>query len=124
MAWHNNLKIRGISGWNDAERGASKVSVVMEALTEDTSTPEERLAALQKNLREGGEIVQAPAETGGFVVQWSSDKGFGELTFVMRKDGTIRIDNEGDSKAVILEVMAALVRQSTLADEPDPSLQH
>lgn len=134
MSWHTNLKIRAIYGWTTKprcevkdERGEQcRANRGHEAhVFPDRSTPAERLAALQAALKEGtAKVVLAPdvnPDCGGFCVEWSSDKGFGVLTVVMRPDGTIRIDNEADSREVLAELLLGVLKQGTLVDEPDPS---
>lgn len=136
MAWHSNIKIRGISGWTTKPRCEAKDEHGEQCRADKgheghifpervTTTPAERLAALQAALKEGTAKVQLATEVnpdcGGVCIQWSSDKGFGELTVVMRPDGTIRIDNEGDSRKALAELLLAILEQGTLVDEPDPS---
>lgn len=136
MTWHSNIKIRSISGWTTRPQ-CTAMDEHGEQCTSDkghethnfperiTTTPAERLAAVQAALKEGtAKVVLATEvnpECGGFVVEWSSNKGFGALTVVMRPDGTIRIDNEGDSRKALAELLLALLEQGTLVDEPDPS---
>lgn len=136
MTWHTDVKIRGISGWTTKPKCEAKDDRGEQCRADKgheahvfpervTTTPAERLAALQAALKEGeAKVVLATdvnPDCGGFVIQWSSSKGFGELTVVMRPDGTIRIDNEGDSRKALAELLVALLEQGTLVDEPDPS---
>lgn len=133
MGWHSNIKIRSVSGWTTKPRCEARDDRGEQCRADKgheghifpppPTTPEQRLAMFKKAVAEGN-VVLAPdvnPECGGFVIQWSSDKGFGELTVVMRPDGTIRIDNEGDSRRALGELLLALLEQGTLVDEPDPS---
>lgn len=136
MTWHTSAKIRGISGWTTKPRCEERDDRGEQCRADKgheahvfpervTTSPAERLAAFQAALKEGTAKVVLATEVnpdcGGFTIQWSSDKGFGELTVVMRPDGTIRIGNEGDSRKALLELLTAMLEQGTCTDEPDPS---
>lgn len=133
MSWHSNIKIRGISGWttkpkcdvkNDRdERCLLDKNHEAHVFPEPETTPAERLAMFKAAVAAGKVTLatEVNPDCGGFTLQWSSNKGFGELTVVMRPDGSIRIDNEGDSRKALAELLVALLDQGTLVDEPDPS---
>lgn len=130
MTWHTDVKIRGLSGWTtrprceavneDGERCLSDAGHAEHSFPEKvTTTPADRLALMQKAAAEGKLklAVEMEGERGGFTVQWQSSKGFGELTVVMKDDGSIVIDNEGDSRKALAELLVALLEQGRLVDE-------
>ena len=53
---------------------------------------------------------------GGFKLAWSSEKGFGEVSFFVRNDGKVVCDNERESPEFIKSLMLALVESSEFKD--------
>jgi hypothetical protein len=54
---------------------------------------------------------------GGFIVRWGTKSaGFGEMSVWVKKDGTLRCDNEGMSRKFLKEVLALLVDNCNLDD--------
>lgn len=110
-----DITIRGLSGWNT--KGPGRVEEDPEPLPPELDTPEKRLEAIKKAAAEGN-IEFAPDERGGFVVQWSEPSiGFGELTVVMKEDGSIEIDDECSSREFIEAILLALLKHGLTLSE-------
>jgi hypothetical protein len=124
-----NIKIRGISGWTKRERCPIKdehgeqcnkdAEHEQHSFPEPMMSPEEVLKRVQEAAAQGNIVLATEMEPdrGGFVIQWSSDAGFGELTVWMNPDGTIEIDDEAGSRATCLAILATVLGQGVTVSE-------
>lgn len=81
------------------------------------ATPEGRLE-MMKEAAADGRIEIAPDERGGFVVQWSSDRGFGEVTFRMDAEGRLSCGDEMEGRMGVMRVLLALIQAARFDSDP------
>ena len=129
MAKHENIRIRGISGWvrhpqceakdERGEQCRKGKGHDEHAFPQPRMSPEEALAAIKKAATEGNVVMatEMEPELGGFVIQWESERGFGELTVWMNPDGTIEIDDECSSRETLAELLLAMLAQGITLSE-------
>ena len=57
---------------------------------------------------------------GGFIVSYGAEGfGFGNLTFVIREDGSLTCDNEREDRDTVKYIMNCLVDRATFKDSKD-----
>lgn len=79
------------------------------------ATPEGRLELMKLALA-AGKVEFADDDRGGFVVQWSSPRGFGEVTFHADECG-LHCEDEMEGRMGVAAVLLALIEQARFTDD-------
>ena len=53
---------------------------------------------------------------GGIIIQWSSERGFGEYAIVKDNDGNIIVDTECDGKELVKQALCKLIDDGVMRD--------